>query len=93
VWCLQLSLSFCGAGIGSAGCRRVVDRHGKYVAEGLKILKDKGAYTNAQDKVSSTVFGMPGEAIKLDAASYVLSPEAIPQMIVNLVKKTNGGIK
>lgn len=56
-------------------------------------MKDKGAYTNAQDKVSSTVFGMPGEAIKLDAASYVLSPEAIPQMIVNLVKKTNGGIK
>lgn len=63
---------------------------GKDGAEELKILKDKGACTIAQSEESSVVFGMPGEAIKLGAAEYVLSPEAIAAMLASLVKKTNG---
>jgi len=43
----------------------------------LKTLKDMGAYTIAQDQKSCLVFGMPGEAIKLDAANKILSPEKI----------------
>ena len=46
-------------------------------ANELKLLKEKGAVTIAQDKESSIVHGMPGEAIKLGAASYVLSPDQI----------------
>jgi len=54
---------------------------GKDGAEELKMLKETGAVTIAQDKESSVVHGMPGEAIKLDAATYVMSPEEIIKYI------------
>lgn len=43
----------------------------------LKLMKDKGAVTIAQDRESSVIFGMPGEAVRLDAASYILPPGMI----------------
>lgn len=46
-------------------------------ATGLKEMKSHGAMTLAQDKESSVVFGMPGEAIKINAATYVLNPTDI----------------
>jgi len=46
-------------------------------ASGLKSLKNAGACTIAQDKDSSVIFGMPMEAIKLNAADKVLCPEEI----------------
>lgn len=50
---------------------------GKDGAEELKLIKEKGAITIAQDQESCIVFGMPGEAVKLNAAKYVLAPEKI----------------
>lgn len=50
-------------------------------AEELKLLRDKGAITIAQDFDSSLIHGMPGEAIRLGAASYILSPNQIIQFI------------
>ncbi len=41
-------------------------------AVGLKAMRDAGAITVAQDKESSIVWGMPGEAVKIDAAQFVL---------------------
>jgi two-component system, chemotaxis family, protein-glutamate methylesterase/glutaminase len=41
-------------------------------AKGMKELKDAGAYTIAQDEESCVVFGMPHEAIKLNAVHKVL---------------------
>lgn len=41
-------------------------------ARGLLEMKMAGAYTIAQDEKSSVVFGMPKEAIKLNAAGKVL---------------------
>ena len=46
-------------------------------AKELKLLRDTGALTIAQDKESSLVHGMPGVAIQLDAAKHVLSAEEI----------------
>jgi len=46
-------------------------------AIGLKEMKQHGAVTLVQDRESAVVFGMPHEAIKLDAATYVLSPAEI----------------
>jgi two-component system chemotaxis response regulator CheB len=63
---------------------------GKDGAQELKGLKDKGGLTIAQDEASSIVFGMPGEAVKLGAAMYILPPEAIADMLVNLMRKDNG---
>ena len=53
----------------------------------LKEMKDKGAATFVQNEESSVVFGMPGEAVKLDAATYILSPEEIADRLYALVKK------
>jgi two-component system chemotaxis response regulator CheB len=53
----------------------------------LKLMKDKGALTIVQDKESSVVHGMPGEAIKLDAANYVLSPDEIAAALRCLVSE------
>lgn len=60
---------------------------GKDGAGELKLIKEKGAVTIAQDKESSVVYGMPGEAIKLGAATHVLSPEKIPAALMNLVNE------
>ncbi len=59
---------------------------GKDGAQELRLMKDKGAITIAQDKASSIVHGMPGEAIKLSAATYVLPPERIAALLASLVK-------
>ncbi|MDP4175293.1 MAG: chemotaxis-specific protein-glutamate methyltransferase CheB [Bacteroidota bacterium] len=55
---------------------------GRDGAEELKIMKDHGAITIAQDKDSSVVYGMPGEAVKINAARFVLSPEAIISFLI-----------
>lgn len=57
---------------------------GRDGAEELRLLKEKGAITIAQDKDSSVVHGMPGEAIKLDAATYILAPDKIAVVLTNL---------
>ena len=60
---------------------------GKDGAAELKLMKDAGAVTMAQDEFSSIVFGMPREAIKLGAAKYVLPPNSIGKSLVNLCKQ------
>jgi len=50
-------------------------------AEGLKEMLGEGAYTIAQDEESCVVFGMPKEAIKLDAAEKVMNLEQIARYI------------
>lgn len=57
---------------------------GKDGAEELKLLRDMGAVTVAQDKETSIVYGMPGEAVKLDAATYILPPEKIAELFGKL---------
>lgn len=58
---------------------------GRDGADELKILKYTGALTIAQDEQSSVIFGMPGEAIRLGAATYVLSPEKIVDAVNKIV--------
>jgi two-component system chemotaxis response regulator CheB len=49
------------------------------------MLKEKGSITFAQDKDSSVVHGMPGEAIKLDAATLILPLQTIAAVLTDLV--------
>ena len=60
---------------------------GRDGANELKTLKDAGALTIAQDKESSLVHGMPGEAIKIDAANYILNPDEVISMLQSIQKK------
>ncbi|MBL7049547.1 MAG: chemotaxis-specific protein-glutamate methyltransferase CheB [Nitrospira sp.] len=56
-------------------------------AKDLKAMKDSGCITIAQDETSSVVHGMPGEAVKLDGASFVLPPDKIVTLLKRLVKR------
>jgi two-component system chemotaxis response regulator CheB len=57
----------------------------------LKILKDNGAVTFAQDKESSVVHGMPGEALRLDAVTLVLPPGRIAATLTSLANRSKQG--
>lgn len=46
-------------------------------AQGLLELREKEATTIVQDEKSSTVFGMPREAIRLNAVQLVMNPDEI----------------
>ncbi len=52
-------------------------------ARGLKEMRDAGAHTLAQDEATCVVFGMPKEAIRLEAAVRIVPLEAIPNLILN----------
>jgi two-component system chemotaxis response regulator CheB len=53
----------------------------------LKLMKERGAVTIAQDKESSVVHGMPGEAIRLGGVTYILPPHKIPPMLTGLAAR------
>ncbi|MBN2414464.1 chemotaxis-specific protein-glutamate methyltransferase CheB [bacterium] len=59
---------------------------GRDGAAELKMISDAGGVTIAQDKESSVVHGMPGEAIKLGAAKYIEPLDSIARRVMNLVK-------
>ena len=55
-------------------------------AEELRMLREKGGVTFAQDRESSVVWGMPGEAVRRGGAVYVLPPRSIASTLVELVR-------
>lgn len=59
---------------------------GRDGAEELKLMQEKGSLTFAQDEETSVVFGMPGEAVRLGGATYVLPPEKIVTMLNEAVE-------
>jgi two-component system chemotaxis response regulator CheB len=54
-------------------------------AAGLRRLRLAGGITVAQDEATSIVFGMPAEAVRLEAAEYILPPPGIARFIRALV--------
>lgn len=56
---------------------------GKDGAAEMKTLRNMGAATFAQDKESSVVWGMPGEAVRLDAVEHVGSPATIAALLLD----------
>jgi two-component system chemotaxis response regulator CheB len=64
-------------GMGSDGARE------------LKLMKDRGAVTIAQDHETSVVHGMPGEAIRLGGATHVLPADQIGAELLALVTRSH----
>jgi len=58
---------------------------GKDGAAELKAMKEAGALTLAQDEATSVIYGMPGEAARLDAASLILPPAQIAATLAGLL--------
>ncbi len=62
------------SGMGRDGAKEMLD------------IKQAGGLTIVQDKESSVVYGMPGGAIELDAAMYVMDPVRIAQSLESFVE-------
>lgn len=60
---------------------------GKDGAKGLRELRTKGAYTIAQDKATSAVYGMPKAALELDAAVDILPIDRIASTLSQVSNK------
>ena len=51
-------------------------------ARGLKEMRNAGSATIAQDEASCVVFGMPKEAIRMDAVDRIMSLDELPRAIL-----------
>jgi two-component system chemotaxis response regulator CheB len=71
-------------GPGAAGV--ILTGMGRDGADELKLMREKGAVTIAQDEASSIVFGMPAEAVLIGAATHVFSPDQIAFFLTKLTK-------
>jgi two-component system chemotaxis response regulator CheB len=60
---------------------------GRDGAQELRLMKDRGAYTIAQDRETSVVHGMPGAAIALAGASTVLPADKIAPALIAIVNQ------
>ena len=72
---------------GGMGAGVLLTGMGKDGAVELAHMRERGAVTVAQDSDSCVVYGMPGEAVKLNGAGHVLSPEKIT-VFLNSINKT-----
>jgi two-component system response regulator WspF len=59
-------------------------------ARGLKVLRDQGHHTIAQNSETSAVFGMPKAAAAMSAAVDILPLEEIAPALINLVSGKKG---
>ena len=57
---------------------------GRDGADGMKLMHDSGAKTIAQDEASCVVFGMPKEAVALNAADHILPLHSISAKLLDL---------
>lgn len=73
------------AGPNAVGC--ILTGMGADGAKGLKMMRDAGAHTVAQDEASCVVFGMPREAIAMEAACEVAPLNAIAQRLLRAMKQ------
>jgi two-component system chemotaxis response regulator CheB len=61
-------------------------------ARELKLMRNFGAVTIAQDRDSSVIFGMPGEAVNLDAAGFILAPDGIVGHLAAINRERKGDV-
>ncbi len=71
---------------GSAAAGLILSGMGDDGADGLKLLKERGAWTGAQGPQSSVVYGMPRVAKEKGAVGVSLELEEIPHALVKLAK-------
>ena len=70
---------------GSSAIGVLLTGMGKDGAAELKLMKDAGAVTIAQDADTAIVNGMPGAAVQLGAATHVLPLDRIAERIVAIL--------
>ncbi len=56
-------------------------------SRGMKLMRDNGSVNIAQDEASCVVFGMPKEAIALDAVDHIVSLNDIPRKLLQVAQQ------
>jgi two-component system, chemotaxis family, protein-glutamate methylesterase/glutaminase len=56
-------------------------------SRGLKLMRERGAFTVAQDERSSVVWGMPGASVAIDAVDTVLPIDQIAEAVLSADQK------
>jgi two-component system chemotaxis response regulator CheB len=69
---------------GAAAVGVLLTGMGRDGADELGKLREAGALTLAQDEESSVIHGMPGAAIALGAATHVLAPQQIAEVLAGV---------
>ncbi len=75
--CADLTMQSAAAFAGPMGLGVVLTGMGGDAAQGARAIKAAGGFVIAQDESTSTIFGMPAEAIKTGAVDKVLPADAI----------------
>ena len=81
--------------LGSAGLGVILTGMGGDGAEGLRKMREAGAYTIAEDVSTAVVYGMPEVAVRLQAQDRTLTEpaiEAASQRITASVAKATGAV-
>ncbi|UZE19103.1 chemotaxis response regulator protein-glutamate methylesterase [Pseudomonas sp. B21-054] len=60
---------------------------GRDGAQGLKLMREQGYVTIAQDQQSSAVYGMPKAAAAIDAAAQILALDKIAPRLVEILSR------
>ena len=55
---------------------------------GLKVIRDHGGFTFAQDQASAAFDGMPRSAIEAEAVDFILAPEDVPLQVTKLFESS-----
>jgi two-component system chemotaxis response regulator CheB len=63
----------------------VVTGMGRDGADGIVHIKKLGGATIAQDEKTSSIFGMPREAIRTGCVDFILPPDEISRKLIGLV--------
>ena len=71
--------------------RRAANGKGKDGALGLKEIRNAGGHCIAQDEATSVVYGMPKEAVAMDAADEVLALAEIADALIQQAHKRGSG--
>lgn len=61
---------------------------GKDGAEGIRHIKELGGVTIAQDQESSAIYGMPKAAVETGSVDFVVSPEKIGSILVEILNNS-----
>jgi len=75
--CADVTMQSVAAFAGPMGVGVVLTGMGGDAAQGARAIKAAGGFVIAQDESTSTIFGMPAEAIKTGAVDKVLPVDAI----------------
>jgi two-component system chemotaxis response regulator CheB len=95
--CIDITMESIAAYAGAMSIGAVLTGMGNDGAAGAKAIKSAGGLVIAQDEATSVIFGMPAEAIKLNAVDHVLPIDdiyaAIEKRVIGICRATPVGVK